>query len=209
MPIAGGAVFQCRTLVWVVRNIPQKNRHYTHQWTRLNCETNLVSSVGRVISSSEYRVMNSCVDRVSSSSGVRVFRANAKAARSKRRWPPLLIFRYPTLGFQGRFSLPVPVAKPDAPNPRSRRSSYRIASGIPGEANLGGELELGLRRDPRRRHRQRGRHAGSRGGTAPAGAGRRGLGVGRLVFLPGVEPGRVQRNDRASRTVQHQACIVG
>ena len=39
MPIAGGAVFQCRTLVWIVRNIPQKNRHYTHQWTRLSCET--------------------------------------------------------------------------------------------------------------------------------------------------------------------------
>ena len=51
--------------------ISPKNRHYTHQWTRLSCETNLVSSVGRVssgegrvISSSEYRVMNSCVDRV-------------------------------------------------------------------------------------------------------------------------------------------------
>ena len=143
MPIAGGAVFQCRTLVWVVRNIPQKNRHYTHQWTRLSCETNLVSSVGRVISSSEYRVMNSCVDRVSSSSGVRVFRANAKAARSKRRWPPLLIFRYPTLGFQGRFSLPVPVAKPDAPNPRSRRSSYRIASGIPARPIWGANSNWG------------------------------------------------------------------
>ena len=38
-----GAVFRCRTLVWVVRNIPQKNRHYTHQWTRLSCETNFRS----------------------------------------------------------------------------------------------------------------------------------------------------------------------
>ena len=39
---AGGAVHRCLTLEWVVRNIPQKNRHYTHQWTRLSCETNLV-----------------------------------------------------------------------------------------------------------------------------------------------------------------------
>ena len=39
----GGAVFQCRTLEWVVRNIPKKNRHYTHQWTRLSCETNFRS----------------------------------------------------------------------------------------------------------------------------------------------------------------------
>ena len=27
MPIAGGAVFRCRTLEWVVGNIPQKNQH--------------------------------------------------------------------------------------------------------------------------------------------------------------------------------------
>ena len=43
MPIGGGAVFQCQTLVWVVRNIPQKNRHYTHQWTRLSCDTSFRS----------------------------------------------------------------------------------------------------------------------------------------------------------------------
>ena len=42
-PSGGGAVFQCRTLEWVVRNIPQKNRHYTHQWTRLRCETSFRS----------------------------------------------------------------------------------------------------------------------------------------------------------------------
>ena len=42
-PIGGGAVFQCRTLEWVVRNIPQKTRHDTHQWTCLSCETNFRS----------------------------------------------------------------------------------------------------------------------------------------------------------------------
>ena len=45
-PIAGGAVFRCRTLEWVVRGIPKKNRHDTHQWTRLSCDA--ADEIGRL-----------------------------------------------------------------------------------------------------------------------------------------------------------------
>ena len=40
---AAGPCLQCRTMEWVVRNIPQKNQHDTHQWTRLSCDTSFRS----------------------------------------------------------------------------------------------------------------------------------------------------------------------
>ena len=51
-----GAVHRCLTLQWVVRNIPKKNRHYTHQWIRLSCETNF-RSFGSISSSAVLREM--------------------------------------------------------------------------------------------------------------------------------------------------------